>query len=726
MSTPTIPWRSWDTALSTHMVFGVWAGWVFLAVKAAAKALFLQRREQQVRALHGACPRGARATKGSGRQDARVVTERAKRVEGSAPETTTYVDTANESVPTWRRLPIGAEIATDGGVHFRVWAPRRRTVDVVLFDRDDTSVRVMPLARNHDGYFSGVVEHATTGSRYRYRLDGTDDFPDPASRFQPNGPHGASEVTDPDSFSWTDDAWRGPTCVAPVLYEMHIGTFTTAGTWAAATAQLTDLADLGVTILEIMPVAEFPGRFGWGYDGVDLFAPYHGYGLPDDFKAFVNRAHSLQLGVILDVVYNHFGPDGNYTAQFSDGYCSTRHHTDWGMAINFDAAGSEGVREFYLANVEYWIKEFHLDGLRVDATQAILDDSSHHILAAITETVHASAGGRETYVVAENEQQDVTMLRAIEHGGYGIDALWNDDWHHSAMVSMKGRDEAYYSNYAGSSREFVAAAKFGFLYQGQWASWQGRRRGVAGLNLKPRQFVHFLENHDQVANYLRGERLCHVASAAKIRAMTALLLLGPQTPMLFQGQEFGASNPFHYLADHDEPLMSLVRDGRSTFLNQFQSVAAQTPPNTSQTDPGADATFVASKLDHDERTKHVPVHALHKDLIRLRREDAVLNGQREYRIEGATLTDNAFILRYLTAHGDDRLLLLNLGAPLHMRIMPEPLLAPPKEGPWSLQWTSEDPRYGGLGLPTLDPSMNGWIIPGDCAVLFSPTRPTEP
>src|SRR5512134_2822277 len=380
-----------------------------------------------------------------------------------------------------RRLPVGAEAIAGGGVHFRVWAPRRNTVEVVVeigpgYRQADAS-RGIPLNREAGGYFSGVVPSAADGTCYRYRLDGGELFPDPASRFQPTGPHGPSQVIDPARFRWTDDHWSGISLPAQVRYELHIGTFTPEGTWSAARALLPQLAETGVTVLEVMPVADFSGRFGWGYDGVDLFAPTRLYGTPEDFRAFVDRAHAVGIGVILDVVYNHMGYDGCYVTEFSNDYFTDRHRTDWGPALNFDGENSGPVREFVLSNVRYWIEEFHLDGLRLDATQNIYDHASpEHILAAIARQVRESANGRSTIVVAENEPQDTILVHPTDEGGYGIDGLWNDDFHHSALVALTGHNEAYYSGYLGNPQEFISSVKWGFLYQGQYYRWQMNRR----------------------------------------------------------------------------------------------------------------------------------------------------------------------------------------------------------------------------------------------------------
>ncbi len=620
-----------------------------------------------------------------------------------------------------RRLPIGAEPAPGGGVHFRVWAPKRHEVAV----ETEPGGRATTLRRESAGYFAGTVVSARAGTRYCYRLDGGDAFPDPASRFQPEGPHGPSVVVDPSAFPWSDQLWRGVGEDDRVLYEMHVGTFTRTGTWDAALDEIPALSTLGVTLIELLPVHEFAGRFGWGYDGVDLYAPTRLYGAPDDFRRFVDRSHALGIGVILDVVYNHLGPDGNFLREFADEYFSARYTTEWGEAMNFDADGAGPVREFCLSNVRYWIDEFHLDGLRIDASQNIYDASSHHIVQAIGETVRAASRGRTSFLVAENEPQKSSLARPAEEGGLGLDALWNDDWHHSATVALTGRNEAYYADYKGSAAELVAAAKFGFLYQGQWYSWQAKPRGQLAFDLPPQRFIHFLQNHDQVANSLRGARVSSLASASRLRAMTALLLLGPQVPMLFQGQEFAASSPFLYFADHTADLMQHVRRGRAEFLSQFESVAAR-PQDVSLPDPGDPATFERSKLDHAERHTHAEVVALHRDLLTLRRSDVVLRPSARARVDGAVLTEQAFVLRYFGRAGDDRLLLINLGAPLELRVVSEPLLAPTSRAGWATLWTSESPAYGGLGTPRLPRSLHGWCMPGGSAVVLVPAESDDP
>jgi maltooligosyltrehalose trehalohydrolase len=618
-----------------------------------------------------------------------------------------------------RRLPIGSETQPGGGVDFRVWAPRCR--DVVLeFEtaREAATIDPVPLQPEPMGYFSVTVPTAKAGMRYRFRLDRTEiALPDPASRYQPQGPHGPSEIVDPDAFGWTDDAWRGRRRDELVIYEMHVGTFTREGTWEAAARELASLADLGITCIEIMPIADFSGAFGWGYDGVNLFAPTRLYGRPDDFRRFVDSAHALGVAVILDVVYNHVGPIGNYLRFFSESYFTDRHENEWGEAINFDGPDAGPVREFFLANAGYWIEEYHLDGLRLDAIQQIFDRSGDNIVAAIVRQVRTAARDRLSFVVGENETQRAQLLRSPDRGGCGLDALWNDDFHHSAMVALTGHTEAYYCDYRGRPQEFISAAKYGFLYQGQRYKWQKKARGTPALDLGAECFVVFLQNHDQVANSGTGWRCDRMSSPGRLRAMTAYFLLMPGIPMLFQGQEFGASTPFCYFADFEAGLAQLVREGRAASLVQFPSLAtAEMQANL--VDPGDVHTFGRSVLDLGERERHGAVYALHRDLLALRREDPVL-GHRPCRIDGAVLGDETWMLRFFAEDGADRLLIVNIGRDLHLDPAPEPLLAPVAGHGWAVRWSSESPHYGGAGTPRVYGDEN-WRIPGNAAVVLVP------
>ena len=611
-----------------------------------------------------------------------------------------------------RRLPVGAEIQPGGGAHFRVWAPRSHKVAVLLGET------VIDLEAEAEGYFSGFAAEARPGMTYRFRL-GHGAFPDPASRFQPEGPHGPSCLVDPGRFAWTDAQWKGLSLEGQVIYEMHIGTFTPEGSWRAACGQLAELAKLGITVVEIMPVADFAGRYGWGYDGVNLYAPTRLYGQPDDFRAFVDRAHSLGLGVILDVVYNHLGPDGNYLSQYSLNYVSQRHKCEWGDALNFDDEHSLPVRELFIANAGYWIDEYHLDGLRLDATQQVFDDSEEHLLAAVGRRAREAGKGRGIYLVAENETQEARLIRPLAQGGYGLDALWNDDFHHSALVSLTGRTEAYYTDYKGSPQEFISTAKWGFLYQGQLSKWQSGRRGSCSLDLHSARFVTFIQNHDQVANSLWGRRIHEVASASRLRAVTALMLLGPGTPMLFQGQEFAASTPFFYFADHTTELAAAVAKGRQEFLAQFPSMASS-EAMAMLAEPQLEETFQRSKLDLADRERHADIYRLHRDLLELRKSDPFFGKALRGTYDGAVLGESALVLRFFGRHEDDRLIIVNLDNDMHLNPAPEPLLAPPDGHDWQVLWSSEDPRYGGGGTPPIESNENNWHLPAQCTVVLTP------
>lgn len=607
-----------------------------------------------------------------------------------------------------RRLPVGAEVQPGGGVHFRVWAPAATRIAVAL---EGGSVHA--LTAEPDGYFSGFVAAAGVGTRYRFRLDGQDNaLPDPASRCQPDGPHGASQVVDPARFAWSDTGWRGVPRERLVIYEMHIGTFTPEGTWEAAAHHLPALVELGITAVEMMPIAEFPGKFGWGYDGVDLFAPTRLYGAPDDLRRFVDRAHALGLAVILDVVYNHFGPDGNYLRSFAPAYFSRQHATEWGEAINFDGPDSGPVREFFVANAGYWVEEYHFDGLRLDATHRIYDDSADHVLAAIGRRVRAVAPGRATFIAAENDAQVARLARPPDTGGYGLDGLWNDDFHHAARVALTGRREFYYRDFTGIAGEFVALARYGYLFQGQDSS----RRGTPALDLPALSFVNYLENHDQIAHSGAGSRGHLLSSPGCWRAMTAYLLLSPGVPLLFQGQEFCAASPFLYFTDHAGELARMVRQGRAEYLAAFPSLASP-DMQARLADPASPETFRRCVLDHGERRHSAAALALHRDLIALRGE-IFAGGPR--RIDGAALGDRAWVLRYFaTAGGGDLLLIVNLGVDQRHETIAEPLLAPPDGRAWRCKWSSEHPDYGGTGIPV--PVANGiWCIPGHAAIVLAP------
>ncbi|HEX3760856.1 MAG TPA: malto-oligosyltrehalose trehalohydrolase [Kofleriaceae bacterium] len=618
-----------------------------------------------------------------------------------------------------RRLPIGAEIA-ERGAHVRVWAPGHRTVTLVIESGragPAESRAEIALDRAPGGYHAGLVPELIAGARYRFRLgDDPALHVDPASRYQPDGPLGPSQLIDPAAFRWTDAGWTGIAPDRHVLYELHLGTFTPEGTWSAAAAWLGYLAELGITTLELMPVAEFMGRHNWGYDGVNLFAPSHCYGTPDDMRRFVDRAHGAGLAVILDVVYNHLGPAGNPLPAWSPTY-EAEQRSEWGTAFNFDGADSGPVRELVVANAAYWIDEFHLDGLRIDATQQIFDRSPEPVLGAIARAARAAGHGRPIFVVGENEPQDTRLLGPP----FELDALWNDDFHHSARVAATGVIDGYLHDYRGTAQELVSALKHGFLYQGQLYPWQHNPRGRSTRGVARHRLVHFLENHDQVANIAFGERLCALTDPATLRALTAVLLLGPELPLLFQGQEHGATQPWWFFADHAPPLAAAVRDGRARFVAQFARLA--TPEaQAALANPTAEATFRGCVLDPGARRFDHPLVTLHRDLIALRRNDPAFTDPRPDALDGAVLADRTFVVRYCQPDPRrDRLLLVNLGPTYASPATAEPLVAPPDSTGWQLVWSSEDPRYGGHGTP---PPFDHerLAIPAHAAIVVAPER----
>jgi maltooligosyltrehalose trehalohydrolase len=623
---------------------------------------------------------------------------------------------------TYSEVDLPGALFTDAGVQFRVWAPERKVVRLVLVEPSGRPRREIDLVQDSDGVFNTQLADVRDGDLYLYRLD--DDpklYPDPASHFQPQGVHGPSQVVDHRRFHWTDKSWRGAELLGQVIYELHVGAFTPEGTWPAAVEKLVHLHDIGVTLIELMPVAAFPGKFGWGYDGVYWYAPAEQYGRPDDMRRFINEAHRLGMGVILDAVYNHFGPSGNYTCQFSPYYHSKEHETEWGRAINFDGDHCEPVREFVAQNAAYWVTEFHLDGLRLDATHAMIDESPEHIVSQLTRTARDAAGKRSILVFSEDERNRCFQTLPREVGGYNTDGVWNDDFHHACRVAATGYREGYYEDYMGSPQELIMAIRLGHLYQGQWNPRQGRYRGHPSRNIAAPHFVHCLQNHDQVANSVSARRTHALTTPGRHRALTTLLLLGPQTPMLFMGQEFSASASFFYFADHEPELAGLVRTGRAVFMKQFPRVVGL--DDDELPDPSAESTFTRSKLEWSEVERNQEIVGLHRDLLALRREDPVIARQDKSEIEGSVLGPEAFALRWFTEDDDDRLLVVNLGRDIALYPSSDPIVAAPRELKWQIVWSSEDARYGGSGTPELDDKR--WQIPSHAAVFLAAVEPNS-
>ncbi len=584
---------------------------------------------------------------------------------------------------SWSAVPrLGAWVEAGPQVRWRVWAPGHRALEVVLHDAQGQPGRVLPMAPEPGGCFGAVLEGAGAGVRYKLRVDGEGPFPDPWSRSQPAGVHGPSEVVVED-FPWTDVAWRGADPEALVFYEVHVGTATPEGTFEALIPRLPGLRELGVTALELMPVASFPGTRNWGYDGVDLFAPSHVYGGPSGLRRLIDAAHAHGLAVFIDAVYNHFGPDGNYLRCYSPHYFTGRHHTPWGEAINYDAEDCAPVRHMVLSNVEMWIRDYHADGLRLDATHAIIDDSTPHLLAEIAERARAAAPERRVLLFAEDERNEARLARPAAQGGLGLDGVWADDLHHQLRRAFAGDSEGYFRDYTGSAEDIARTLRQGWFYEGQVSKNQGHARGTPAGELPPRCFVHCIQNHDQVGNRAHGERLGHDVSPAAYRAMSTLLLLSPYTPLLFQGQEWSASTPFLYFTDHHEELGRLVTEGRRKEFAGFARFAGDTVP-----DPQAVETFERSRLDWSEaeRASHAQVRALYQELLRLRATEPALQERSRGRHDAWALGADALALERRGA-GQRLLILLNVRG-----LLEHPL---PDGARAEVVLWSEAPRFGG-------------------------------
>jgi maltooligosyltrehalose trehalohydrolase len=507
---------------------------------------------------------------------------------------------------------------------------------------------IRQLVRDEHGYWSGAFDDVPAGTLYHFRLNRSDDqlYPDPASRYQPGGVHGPSQVVDPSTFAWTDGGWRTPGLERLVIYELHVGTFTPQGTFAAAAGRLDHLARLGVNAVELMPIADFPGSHNWGYDGVAPFAPARCYGTPDSFRAFVDRAHRHGIAVILDVVYNHFGPDGAYAVAFSSSYLSDAHSSPWGRGINFDGPRSAEVRRFFIENAMQWVLDYHVDGLRLDATHAIADDSTPHFLAELTSAVRAEAQ-RDVLFIAEDHRNLALMMQPAQAGGFGLDAVWADDFHHQARVHTAGDRDGYYADYRGSVEDLAATLRQGWFYTGQVSGHLGRPRGTDPSALEPPRFVICIQNHDQVGNRIDGARLHHRIDAATYRALSVLLLMAPQTPLLFMGQEWAASTPFQFFTDHHEQLGRLVTAGRRAEFASFEAFNDAGPAP----DPQERDTFERSRLRWSELDDpaHARVRNLYERLLHLRRAHPALQEPVRHRFDVSVLDSHTISLRRSSA-----------------------------------------------------------------------------
>jgi maltooligosyltrehalose trehalohydrolase len=499
---------------------------------------------------------------------------------------------------------------------FHVWAPNAKSVEAVF------GAWRVPLTRDSRGWWSASVGEAGAGTDYAFSLDGGNPVPDPRSPWQPYGVHGASRAVDHSAFKWTAQQWQPPPLSSAVIYELHIGTFTPGGAFESAIERLGYLKELGVTHVEIMPVAEFPGDRGWGYDGVDLFAPHHAYGGPDALKKLVDAAHREGLAVILDVVYNHLGPDGNYLGLFGP-YFTRQHHTPWGEAVNLDGAGSMEVRRFLCDNALMWLRDYHFDGLRLDAIHAIFDSSAVHFLEQLSREVEEleAATGRHFFLIAESDLNDPRVVTAREAGGLGFDAQWSDDFHHAVHTLLTGENVGYYADF-GRMEDLAAALEDMFVYGGRESAYRGRVHGKPIHGLSAHRFIACIQNHDQVGNRAKGDRIGELAGAARQKIGAALLICGPSIPMLFQGEEFAAGTPFQYFTNHSDPeLGAAVSKGRREEFASFGWKPENVP------DPQDVATFNASRLNWNEleQPPHRDVLDWYRSLIALRRSTPALN-----------------------------------------------------------------------------------------------------
>jgi maltooligosyltrehalose trehalohydrolase len=548
-----------------------------------------------------------------------------------------------------RQPPRHGALLREDGVQFRVWAPHAENVTLLLEDAGETR----SMSKGAEGYFEHVEPDLAAGARYRYRQAGGESLPDPASRFQPEGVHGPSQVVDPGAYDWRDDDWTGVAQKDLAFYELHVGAFTPEGTFRAAAERMEHLRELGVTAVEIMPVADFPGRWNWGYDQGALFAPSRAYGTPRDLRALIDCAHQLGLAVFLDVIYNHLGPDGAYVAAFAPMF-TDRHETPWGQAINLDDARSEGVRRFFVDNALHWLREYHADGLRLDATHALIDDSDTHFLTELAEAVSAIESGPPRRLIAEDERNERRLLLPRADGGHGLDGVWVDDFHHQLRHITAGDAEGYFADFAGATAQDVAATlRQGWFFTGQRSSFLNAPRGTDPTGVRPAQCVYCIQNHDQVGNRPMGTRLSDDASPAAYRAATALLLFAEQLPLLFMGQEWAASTPFQFFTDHDDELGRQVSEGRREEFEDFAGFGGEVP------DPQDEATFRRSTLNWQEREegRHARTLALYRDLLSLRKR---LEGEQAVEAHG----DYGLTLR----RGDRALLVVLKGA----QVVPSP------------------------------------------------------
>ncbi len=608
-------------------------------------------------------------------------------------------------------LERGATVLADGSTRFSVWAPRVETAHVIVLGAGGRSEHI--LDRQPGGVFETTVPGVGAGTDYFYRLDGERDRPDPVSRHQPAGVHGPSRTVDPTTYQWSDSGWQGVDTADLLIYELHVGAFTAEGTFDALAERLPYLRELGVTAIELMPVAEFPGRRNWGYDGVHPYAPQSGYGGPEGLRRLVDAAHREELAVFLDVVYNHLGPEGNYLGEYGP-YFTDRYGTPWGDAVNFDGPESDEVRRYFIDNALYWVTEFHIDGLRLDAVQMIFDFSAFHILDELAEAVHreAASSGRRIQVIAESDLNDPRLVRRRDLGGYGLDGMWNDDFHHAVHTALTGEQNGYYLDFGGIE-PVARSLSDRFVLSGHYSAYRRRRHGAPATDVPADRFVVFTQNHDQVGNRAAGERLGHLVGPDELKLAAALLLLSPYVPLLFMGEEYGEANPFQYFVDHGNPaLLEAVREGRRREFAAF-GWTQEVP------DPASDETFRRCTLEPEraERPPHSQVALLYRDLIGLRKSERSLRpAQSSFNID---FDDEAgwLTIAYGSANPD-----LFVAHNLQSELRGLPVSVP--AGVWLRRLATDDGRYGGSGPSgparlTVGGEPAALELPGYVSVLYS-------
>ncbi len=598
---------------------------------------------------------------------------------------------------------IGARPRPGGGASFRVWAPFAKRVSVVPAGAGRG--RPIPLRRSGSGYFDGAAEGLRAGDRYYYELDGKERYPDPASRFQPLGVHGPSEIVDPDRFAWPDDGWLGRPLNDMIIYELHVGTFTREGTFRAAAARLDDLRELGVTAVELMPVAQFPGQRNWGYDGVFPFAPQNSYGGPGGFRSLVRACHRRGLAVILDVVYNHLGPEGNYLGKYGP-YFAGPCRTPWGPAVNLSEPWSDEVRAYFIANARHWIREHHIDGLRIDALHRFYDPSARPFLQELAESAHRLGRelGRQILVVGESDLNDTRLITPVEEGGLGFDAVWNDDFHHSVHAVLTGERAGYYQDFGGLG-PIVRAFRDGFVYSGQYSRFRKRRRGNSSAGRPGHQFVIFSQDHDQVGNRPAGDRLSRTLPLGRLKLAAGLVLLSPFVPLLFMGEEYAESAPFQYFVSFgDAQLAEAVRAGRRAEIG----LAASEAPAA---DPQGERAFLRSKLRWKTRAsgRHRALLAFYRRLIHLRRSHPALRSLSKETMEVKRIGSVLLLRRWRDR--DEILCLFNLGP------RPRKVRAPLRARRWSKVLTSNPRTRPGEAAP-----RSITLAPWSLAIYESPGR----